>query len=43
VRLARELWEAERGSRHRPVRTVSVRTERFVPRTQRQGVLDDFE
>ncbi|HXQ78775.1 MAG: DNA polymerase IV [Thermoplasmata archaeon] len=42
VRLARELWETERSSRHRPVRTVSVRTERFVPRTQRQIVLDEF-
>ncbi|HYA70953.1 MAG TPA: DNA polymerase IV [Thermoplasmata archaeon] len=42
VRLARELWEAERASRGRPIRTVSVRTERFVPRTQRQEVLDDF-
>jgi len=42
VRLARELWETERSSRHRPVRTVSVRTERFAPRTQRQVVLDDF-
>ncbi len=42
VRLARELWDSERSSRHRPVRTVSVRTERFAPRTQRQVVLDEF-
>jgi len=42
VRLARELWDSERSSRRRPVRTVSVRTERFVPRTQRQVFLDDF-
>jgi len=42
VRLARELWEVERSSRGRPVRTVSVRTERFVPRTQRQVFLDEF-
>jgi nucleotidyltransferase/DNA polymerase involved in DNA repair len=42
LRLARELWESERATPHRPVRTVSVRTERLVPRTQRQVVLDDF-
>jgi DNA polymerase-4 len=42
VRLARELWESERSSRRRPIRTVSVRTERFVPRTQRQVFLDEF-
>jgi nucleotidyltransferase/DNA polymerase involved in DNA repair len=42
LRLARELWEAERSSHGRPVRTVSVRTERFVPRTQRQVFLDEF-
>ncbi|MGD1100046.1 MAG: DNA polymerase IV [Thermoplasmata archaeon] len=42
VHLARELWDSERSSRRRPVRTVSVRTERFVPRTQRQVFLDDF-
>ncbi len=42
VRLARELWDSERSSRHRPVRTVSVRTERFAPRTQRQVFLDEF-
>jgi len=42
VRLARELWDAEQAGRHRPVRTVSVRTERFVPRTQRQVFLDEF-
>lgn len=42
VRLARELWDSERASHRRPVRTVSVRTERFAPRTQRQVVLDEF-
>jgi DNA polymerase IV len=42
VRLARELWESERSSRQRPIRTVSVRTERFVLRTQRQAFLDAF-
>ena len=42
VRLARELWDSELASRHRPVRTVSVRTERFSPRTQKQVFLDDF-
>lgn len=42
LRLAHELWESERSARQRPVRTVSVRTERLVPRTQRQVVLDDF-
>lgn len=42
VRLARELWESEKASRQRSVRTVSVRTERFAPRTQRQVALDDF-
>jgi len=42
VRLARELWEAERSSRHRPVRTVSDRTERLFARTQRQVFLDEF-
>jgi nucleotidyltransferase/DNA polymerase involved in DNA repair len=42
VRLARELWDSELSSRHRPVRTVSVRTERLLPRTQRQAVLDTF-
>jgi len=42
VRLARELWDSERSSRHRPVRTVSVRTERFAARTQRQVFLDEF-
>jgi len=42
VRLARELWDTERASRRRPVRTVSVRTERFIPKTQRQVFLDDF-
>jgi len=42
VRLARELWESERSTRQRPVRTVSVRTERLIPRTQRQVFLDEF-
>lgn len=41
-RLARELWEAERTGRDRPVRTVSVRTERLSDRTQHQVSLDDF-
>jgi DNA polymerase IV len=43
VRLARELWEAERSGRRRSVRTVSVRTERLTERTQRQVSLDDFD
>jgi nucleotidyltransferase/DNA polymerase involved in DNA repair len=42
LRLARELWDAEQSSRQRPVRTVSVRTERLVPRVQRQVFLDEF-
>lgn len=42
LRLGREVWDAERSSRGRPVRTVSVRTERFTPRTQRQALLDTF-
>lgn len=42
VRLARELWDAERVGRGRAVRTVSVRTERLSPRTQRQVSLDEF-
>jgi len=42
LRLAKELWEAERASRRRPIRTVSVRTERLIPRTQRQAFLDAF-
>ena len=42
LRLARELWESERASQRRPVRTVSVRTERLLPRTQRQVFLDEF-
>jgi DNA polymerase-4 len=42
LRLARELWEAERSSRQRPIRTVSVRTERLLPRTQKQVFLDEF-
>ncbi len=43
VRLAHELWEAERAGRRRPVRTVSVRVERLTERTQRQVSLDEFE
>jgi DNA polymerase IV len=43
VRMARELWESERAGRRRPIRTVSVRTERLTERTQRQVSLDDFE
>ena len=42
VRLARELWESERAGRRRPIRTVSVRAERLLPRTQRQVFLDEF-
>jgi len=42
VRLARELWDGEQATRGRPVRTVSVRTERLAPRTQRQVFLDEF-
>lgn len=42
LRLAHELWEVERAGGARPVRTVSVRTERLAPRFQRQVVLDDF-
>lgn len=42
VRLGRDLWDADGPGRRRRVRTVSVRTERFVPRTQRQVVLDSF-
>jgi len=42
LRLARELWDAEQAGRQRPVRTVSVRTERLTGRTQRQASLDDF-
>ena len=42
VRLARELWDAERAARGRSVRTLSVRTERLSPRIQRQVSLDDF-
>lgn len=42
LRLARELWDSELSARRRPVRTVSVRTERLAPRTQRQIVLDEF-
>lgn len=42
VRLARELWDAERAGRARAVRTLSVRTERLTPRVQRQVSLDEF-
>jgi len=42
LRLARELWDAEHAARGRPIRTVSVRTERLLPRTQRQVFLDEF-
>jgi len=42
LRLARELWESEPATRRRPIRTVSVRTERLLPRTQRQVFLDEF-
>lgn len=42
LRLARELWDAERSGRQRPVRTVSVRVERLSERTQRQVSLDEF-
>ncbi len=42
VHLARELWETERAGKGRPVRTVSVRTERLTGRIQRQASLDDF-
>jgi DNA polymerase IV len=42
LRLARELWDAERTGRHRAVRTLSVRTERLSERRQRQVSLDDF-
>ena len=41
-RLARELWEVEGAGGHRAVRTVSVRTERLIPKTQRQRALTDF-
>jgi nucleotidyltransferase/DNA polymerase involved in DNA repair len=42
VRLARELWESEAAGRQRPVRTVSVRTERLAERTQHQASLDEY-
>lgn len=42
IRLAHELWEAEQAGRERPIRTVSVRTERLTERVQRQVSLDDF-
>ncbi len=42
VRLARELWEAERAGRRRAVRTLSVRTERLSERRGRQVSLEAF-
>jgi DNA polymerase IV len=42
VRLARELWDAERVGRGRPVRTLTVRTERLTERRQRQVTLSAF-
>jgi|SRR5580658_6017384 nucleotidyltransferase/DNA polymerase involved in DNA repair len=42
IRLARELWDAERGSRRRAVRTLTVRTERLAERRQRQSSLETF-
>ena len=42
LRLARELWEAEPPGRRRPIRTISLRTERLSERTQHQASLDDF-
>jgi len=42
VRLARELWDAERAGRARAVRTVSVRVEKLAGRVQRQASLDDY-
>ncbi|MGA8275559.1 MAG: DNA polymerase IV [Thermoplasmata archaeon] len=42
LRLARELWEAERSSRGRPIRTLSVKTEHLSERRQKQVSLDDF-
>ncbi len=41
-RLARELWETEGSQGRRLVRTVSVRAERLVPRTQRQTLLEGY-
>ncbi len=42
LRLARELWDSEQAGRERPVRTLSVRTERLSERTQRQVSLDEY-
>ncbi|HTZ62331.1 MAG TPA: DNA polymerase IV [Thermoplasmata archaeon] len=42
LRLGRELLEGERSGRGRAVRTVSVRVERLIPRSQRQVSLDEF-
>jgi nucleotidyltransferase/DNA polymerase involved in DNA repair len=42
VRLARELWEAERLAHGRPVRTLTVRVERLSERRQRQSSLEAY-
>ncbi|HTW39506.1 MAG TPA: DNA polymerase IV [Thermoplasmata archaeon] len=42
VRLARELWDAERAARRRAVRTLTVRTERLAERRQRQSSLETY-
>jgi nucleotidyltransferase/DNA polymerase involved in DNA repair len=42
VRLARELWETERATRGRTVRTLTVRVERLTERRQRQASLETF-
>ncbi len=42
LRLARELWDAERVGRRRAVRTASVRVERLTERTRHQSSLDDY-
>jgi len=42
-RLVRALWSEERERRRRGVRTVSVRVERLVERSQRQVSLDEFK
>lgn len=42
VRLARELWDAERSAQGRSIRTLSVRTERLTERRQRQVSLDEY-
>jgi nucleotidyltransferase/DNA polymerase involved in DNA repair len=43
LRLGRELWEHATSTGPRTVRTVSVRTERLIPRSQRQSSLNDFD